>query len=122
MSVTLLSRDEACIIGRGQPADSDFKKNFFDVFGTAGCLLGCEDKKYPKEKSPQIEFRSKRSSRRDRRMTKDDESEAIRTPTQWFDINEITASAVHGCGSCAVLRQLIEILFSTHAHLLSRPI
>jgi len=89
-------------------------KTFFDIFGTSGCLLNCEAERnleevfeYNKEK---YDIKSKRDRKRVRAARIAHVKQHEGTRQEGFTASEITASATSGCGSCNVLKQIIQIL------------
>jgi hypothetical protein len=100
-------------------------KTFFDVFGTTGCLLNCEAEKnledqfeYNKEK---YDIKSKQDRKRVRAARAAHIKQHKGSRQDWFIASEIKASAARGCGSCSVLRQVIQNLFSEDEQLGDEP-
>ena len=99
------------------------KKNFFDVFGTAGCQLNCQDERmlgqiFPDNKTNSgANTTSKKKTARSAR--RNHFSRYLESWQEWFTAGEITASGAQGCGSCRILNQILQNLFSGNQHGLS---
>jgi hypothetical protein len=115
MSVRIVdSEDVAALICNPQHIAPQVK-NFFNVFGTAGCLLNCEMERifeqgfqYNRENHvvhSKAERRVVRSGRREHRQ------QYLMSRQEWFTTTTVTKSAAQGCGSCSVLRQMLYALF-----------
>jgi hypothetical protein len=114
MSVKTLSREEVhALVDNAQLAGPPVTRNFFDVFGTTGCLLDCENGTTLREKIVQHKIRNAtQSSRREGSAARKQRWADSRGPgRKWFNANEILASATQGCGSCSTLRKIILQVF-----------
>ena len=99
-----------------QHAGPRVKKNFFDVFGTTGCLLNCQT-----ERTLEQDFQQKRAihvPHSDRKNTKANSARkkhsrrVRRSRQEWFTANDIAASVAQGCGSCSALNHIIRDSFT----------
>jgi hypothetical protein len=117
MLVAIVSNEDAiAIISNAQSVVPQVTKSFFEVFGTTGCLLNCEgggtfEQNFQKDKKNQdLHSMSKRKGNWWAR--KKYTIEYCKSRQEWFSASEITASSAQGCGSCGVLEQIIQNLFS----------
>jgi hypothetical protein len=103
MSVIIANYKDAVLFAENARfAAPKVKKNFFDVFGTSGCILNCEDDR----------TRSRTEKKGVRLARKKSLADFCRnTRQEWFPASEIIASAAKGCGSCIALRQIIQDSF-----------
>jgi uncharacterized protein YnzC (UPF0291/DUF896 family) len=117
MSVIIANYKDAIAFAKdAQCAAPQVKKNFFDVFGTSGCLLNCEDERtvnrnFQYNKMKHV-IHSKAERKKVRLARKKYLAEFRKTCQEWFTASEIIASAAQGFGSCSVLRQIIQSSFS----------
>lgn len=86
-------------------------KNFFQHFGTTGCVLGCESKRTFEAdlelKRSAIPIRTRNDAKAVRRSHRKDH----RSRQSWFTSSELATSKSSGCGSCAVLSQVLAAVF-----------
>lgn len=110
MSVIVLPHEEALAISDEAQAalpQAQIVMNFFEHFGTTGCMLDCEHKK-----TQEAEFKyNKASSNREkaRSARKSHAKEFCRT--RWFTGKDLVSSKRKGCGSCDVLSQILSKVF-----------
>jgi hypothetical protein len=114
MSVTIINtKDAIAIVDNAQRVAPQVTKSFFDVFGTTGCLLNCEDKKTLEQNIQHNKTKYDKTDRKGVRLArKEFLTRCHESCQEWFTASEITASAAQGCGSCSALRQIIQNLFS----------
>lgn len=106
MSVTIANRKDATeIIDNAENSASQARKNFFDVFGTTGCLLNCRDADAVKQNFGATKGYS-RAVKREMRASRLEKSNQ-----KWFVASDISTSATQGCGSCKVLSQILAMVF-----------
>jgi hypothetical protein len=116
MSVIIANYKEAIAFAENaRCAAPQVKKNFFDVFGTPGCLLNCEDERtvnqnFQYDKTKHV-IHSRTERKKVRLARKKYLAEFHETRQEWFTASEIIASAAQGCGSCSALRQIIQNSF-----------
>ena len=95
-------------------------KNFFDVFGTTGCQLNCQERGqiYAENKTNNnVHSRAERKRARSNRRT--DLTRSLGSYQEWFTADQIGASIASGCGSCRVLSHIFQNSFSGNQQVLS---
>jgi hypothetical protein len=118
MSVQIINHEEAIRIADNvQGGAPPTTRSFYDVFGTACCLLSCEDERTLMQTSrlskTTTEGQSKNYERRGVRLALTKHLKHLKkSRREWFNASEITESAAQGCGSCSVLTQIIHYSFS----------
>jgi hypothetical protein len=114
MSVSIIDREDIIKAAENaQPAPIQTLKNFYDVFGTTGCLLNCEEERTMEQNFRYNETGYHGSKKRGERIARCKHLKQSRGSRQeWFNASEITQSAKQGCGSCSVLSQIIQNVFS----------
>jgi hypothetical protein len=88
------------------------KKNFYNVFGTTGCLLNCENERIVEQtlrydKTEHVEYKRER----ERVARKQHRAESRISRREWFSARELAQSVEQGCGSCSVLSKIILNIF-----------
>ena len=125
MSVTIINTKDAIAIAENAQrltpqVTKTLWKNFFDVFGTTGCLLNCEVKRTLEHKVQDIKGKNDNNDASGvglaRKITL---LHFRRSCKEWFTASEITKSAAQGCGSCTAIKQIIRNLFSPNKQDLS---
>ncbi len=119
MSVTIVNQtDTLARINSAQSVASEVKENnFFDVFGTTGCLLNCADgatleQIFPDNRTNKgASSRTERKRRRAARREHLDQFHKSHQHIEWFTAGQITASATQGCESCRVLSEILQKTF-----------
>jgi hypothetical protein len=119
MSVKVVNyRDVVAIADNAERAAPQATKNFFDVFGTTGCMLNCQQdrnlgQKFQYSNTRLLSHKAKQAVYAARIK---DEKEYCGSRQEWFTASEITVSAGQGCGSCSVIREIIRSSFSQSEH------
>ncbi|KAH7310151.1 hypothetical protein BKA65DRAFT_485091 [Rhexocercosporidium sp. MPI-PUGE-AT-0058] len=85
------------------------RENFFDIFGTTGCVLNCKDSI---RQDVELDQAKEEQSRAVRRKMKASQAEYCKKLSlTWFIASDIATSAIKGCGSCSVLSQILVMVF-----------
>lgn len=115
MSVTALDLPDALAISDETPTHTPVNKNFFQHFGTTGCLLGCHSTKHVKSDlglkhntPPTITTRKVRAAQR--RYKKE-----LDAQDSWFTIAQLVESVDNGCGSCGLINRILACIFPGNA-------
>jgi hypothetical protein len=121
MSVKRLDlKDALAIVDNVSYTRPSVTKNFFDVFGTTGCLLNCKfertldaDLYNEKTRCPTKNRQEKKKVAYARKIQINQFRESRQT---WSTARMIISSAAQGCASCNILRMIIIALFFQGAH------
>jgi hypothetical protein len=116
MSVTVVKHQDAIqIIERGETPAQPATRNFFDAFGTTGCLRKCENERTLKT---EIQYDKAKHNQLSRKQRKEVSAaltaylkEAHGGLQDWFKADEINASAAQGCGSCRAISYMVQNSF-----------
>jgi hypothetical protein len=125
MSLTLLDCMDAIAIAdtNTQRPVPKVTKSFFDVFGTTGCRLNCQLQRTIEQNFQHNKVKHVAHSRTERKWVraarKEHHNQCSGSHQEWFTASDITASSAQGCGSCSILRQIIQNLFSENEQGLS---
>lgn len=115
MSIKIITNNDAIEIATDIISVGSQFVNFYEVFGTTGCLLNCEAERaveqsyqpnVPDQVVGSVALRkAKRKERRSHRY------QCSSSTQEWFSGGKLQKSAKQGCGSCGVLKQIFHILF-----------
>jgi hypothetical protein len=90
-------------------------RNFFDVFGTTGCQLNCNDERILDADLYEEKTRAAAKTRKEKKKITFERKTQINhfreSRKTWFDTTEIKASAEQGCNSCNILLKILVALF-----------
>lgn len=114
MSVTILSPEEIVRLAR-EPAGppSKERKSFFSVFESKGCMLNCNlIDRYIKETTFVVGKKNSPEQRLAQRGRRKQSYTSFQEAVQeWFSFEQIKDSSAAGCRSCAVLQDIVAIVF-----------
>jgi len=85
------------------------RENFFDVFGTTGCLLNCKGSIRQDVELDQAKEEQSGAVRREMKASRAEYRKKL--SSTWFVASDIATSAVKGCGSCSVLSQILAMVY-----------
>jgi hypothetical protein len=116
MSVNILKSNDALkIVENFKSVESSVTKNFFDIFGTTGCLLNCKDERTLDLRLYSDKTRQDAKSRKEKKKIAFEHklqlSEFRESRQAWFTATIIKTSASRGCGSCQILLKIIIAIF-----------
>ena len=95
-------------------------KNFFDVFGTTGCQLNCQELgQIHAENKTNDNAHSRAERKRARSNRRTNLKQSLGSRQEWFTAQQIGASIASGCGSCSALSHLFKNSFSGNQQVLS---
>jgi hypothetical protein len=90
-------------------------KNFFDVFGTNGCQLNCNDERTLDANLHGEKTRAAVKTRKEKKKITFERKTQIshfrESRKTWFDTTAIKASVEQGCNSCNILLKILVALF-----------
>jgi hypothetical protein len=121
MSVKILdAKDALTIVDDAKHTGPTITKNFFEVFGSDGCLLNCKfertlDSNLYNEKTKHA-AKNRQEKKQFTSARKIQINQFRESRQTWFTASTIRTSAMQGCMSCNMLRMIIIALFFQGVH------